>query len=218
MKKEDAKICLAYPSPDYVHVGFVSCLLNMFHYCMVNKIHVAVGGMQGSRITVNRNALVELAKASKATHILFIDADMVFQPDMLEKLLAYDKDIVCATACKRDGSGKALGSFVINEADKVLDEKGSFIRTGGLIEAKQIGCPFMLIKMEVFDKLKKPYFAEPPLGDFPEGEDLYFCRLVREAGYKIWCDIDMSKQLGHIGTKVFYIDKVETENPSASGK
>ena len=205
MNYNNVKICIAYPSPEYVHVGFVASLLQLLQNLMLKGIQAAIAGHQGSRITVNRNILVEMAKVSKATHILFIDADMVFNHDVLERLLEHDKDFVGATACKRDGSGKALGQFMIGDNDN------STVRVEtGLVEAKIIGLPLALIKMEVFEKLKKPYFAEPAMGELAEGEDLYFCRIVREAGYQIWCDIDISKQLGHIGSKVYYIDKSET--------
>jgi hypothetical protein len=74
--------------------------------------------------------------------------------------------------------------------------------------------PMMLIKMHVFEKIERPYFAEPvwPGTDFPEGEDIYFIRRVREAGFQVWCDIDISKTLGHIGSKEYYISTEEKAN------
>ena len=198
------KICIAYASPEYVHVAFVTSLILLMQHVFLKGINAALAGFQGSRITVNRNALVEMALQANCTHILFIDADMKFSPDVLERLLDHDKDFVCATACKRDGSGSALGQFMVGDENTT-----KAVVQGGLIEAALIGLPLALIKLDVFKKLTKPYFAEPPLGEFPDGEDLYFCRNVRAAGYQIWCDIDISKQLGHIGSKVYYIDRAE---------
>lgn len=205
--RKDVKLCVAYPSGEYVHVSFMTSVLLLMQYMMLNGIPAAIAGHQGSRICVNRNALVEMAKKSDSTHILFIDADMVFEPDVVAKLLDHDKDFVCATACKRDGSGKAIGSFMIGGPDKPTE----YVK-GGLIEAKIIGLPLALIKMSVFDKLKKPYFAEPPLdnGD-AQGEDIYFCSNVIASGLKIWCDVDISKKLGHTGTKTYYIEKTDED-------
>lgn len=31
-------------------------------------------------------------------------------------------------------------------------------------------------------------------------EDLFFCRKARRAGYQIWCDLDLTDQLAHLGT------------------
>lgn len=37
---------------------------------------------------------------------------------------------------------------------------------------------------------RSPYFSE----------DLWFCRKVRRAGYKVWCDVRLSGVMGHLGT------------------
>lgn len=203
---EPVKVCIAYPSGDYVHVSFVASLLSLLLHCLHHISPAfrppAITGHNGSRITVNRNNLVEMARQSGASHILFMDADMVFPANALERLIAHKKDIVGATACKRDGSGKAIGQFMVgDESTPRVEVKG------GLVEAAVIGLPFMLIRMSVFDRMRKPYFAEPVSGVYPEGEDLYFCRNARELGFKVWCDVDLSKEMGHIGTKVYYIEE-----------
>ncbi len=66
-----------------------------------------------------------------------------------------------------------------------------------------------------------PWFAEPPVKmmkqSYPElkldqpddellGEDIYFCIMAKKAGYELWCDMDLSLQVGHIGSTVNYID------------
>lgn len=160
---------------------------------------------EGSRITSNRNRLAADARAKGATHIFFVDSDMDFPPDALLRLLAHDKDIVGATTCKRgdeDGIpiGQALG---VGDANGVKE-----IKTGcGLIEMVAMGCCFMLIKMEVFDKIKLPAFYEPPNYDIEDawGEDITFCKIARENGYQIWMDFDLSTQLGHWGKKRYHI-------------
>jgi hypothetical protein len=81
--------------------------------------------------------------------------------------------------------------------------------------------------MAVFDKLKKPYFAEPPVWMFNQlcqqtrfkeddvvGEDTYFCLNARAAGFDIWCDGSLSLEIGHIGTKVFYIEQAIPIKPA----
>lgn len=192
-------VCIAYPSGDFVHVKFVSSLIGLISYTSRKNIDVAVANMVSSRITLNRNHLVEMARKFKASHILFIDSDMAVPTDGIERLLSYNEDIVCATASKReDEDRRPLGTPVNRE--EIETNKS-------IVEMEFIGLPFMLIKMEVFDALQKPYFAEPATesGDV-EGEDVYFCTKVRNAGYKIFCDMKMSEFIGHIGIKVFTID------------
>jgi hypothetical protein len=89
---------------------------------------------------------------------------------------------------------------------------------------KFVGFPLMLTKLSVFDKLERPYFAEPPrklIGVF-EGkdygmrvaeemyhdvipEDEYFCHQARKAGFDIWCDMQLTMEVGHVGTTVYYV-------------
>lgn len=177
-----------------------------------NKIPIAgIMNVSSSRIAHNRNMLVELAKKSKASHLLFIDADMIFPTDSVTRLLAHDFDIVGATACKRDENGDAVG----------LSITGERLRVPSLpVKMRLLGLPLCLIKMEVFDKLRMPYFAEPPrwmINEiFPEvmtleaktelmPEDEYFCNQCLRAGIDIYCDTELSVQVGHRGAKTYYI-------------
>ncbi len=55
-----------------------------------------------------------------------------------------------------------------------------------LIECDGVGGGCLLIHRRVFDALEKPYFKCNPNTFI--GEDFYFCRKVREAGFKIYLD------------------------------
>jgi hypothetical protein len=37
------------------------------------------------------------------------------------------------------------------------------------------------------------------------GEDIYFCFKAREAGFDIWLEQDISKQVAHVGTRAYTI-------------
>lgn len=197
-KYEDYKIVIALPSGDFLHNKF----FNSFYNLLIHSgrfVTAGVSHIASSRIAYNRNYLVDQAQKFGATHMLFIDADSIVPSDALLKLLDYKKDIVCASTCHRSDEFEhaLIGTFVNQEV--MMD-------TSQLTEATIIGMPLMLIDMKVFDKLEKPYFAEPP-GDSGDiiPEDAYFCTKVRDAGYKIWCDMDLSTQIGHVGTKVYQV-------------
>jgi tetratricopeptide (TPR) repeat protein len=160
---------------------------------------------EGSRISSNRNRLAQDAMKKHATHILFIDTDMDFPPDAMLRMLAWDKDIVCATTCKRgDDTGTPIGQAVSKQdgTDALQVTNGQ-----GLIEMNLIGACFMMIKLDVFDKIRQPAFYEPPnyADNDAFGEDITFCKMVREAGFQIWMDFDLSVQLGHWGRKRYHI-------------
>jgi hypothetical protein len=205
MSAHSPRIAISIPSPDYVHIQFLQSLMRL-QMESSGKVDHMIHHAIGSRITLNRNRLVDMARDAKATHLLFLDADMVFPPDVIPHLLAYKKDIVCATYSKRDSDRRPIGKLVSGE---------TAVAKGPLVEFALVGFGCMLIKMETFDKLPKPYFAEPQAEgcDFAEGEDMYFCRRVRAAGYQIWVDVPLSERMGHIGSMVYYMDNTPRNTP-----
>ncbi len=64
---------------------------------------------------------------------------------------------------------------------------------GGLIDIDGCGMHCTMIRRDVLEKLREPYFVHD---ESVAGEDFYFCRKVREAGFKI-C-FDTSIHTGHI--------------------
>ncbi len=219
------KIGIAFPSPDLVSVEFHNSLIQLITQSS-QFVSLGLTNAVSSRIAVNRNIIVKNARSMDVTDILWIDSDSTFPVQSLMQLLMHDKDIVCATTCRRKGNDRSPVALPLDFASIEPNQR--------MVKMRQIGFPFMLTKMAVFDKLDElglapdeAYFAEPPrwmvnqLGwDVPGadallGEDEYWCQLVLKAGYDIWCDMELSMQIGHIGTKVYYIenDKIPAEKP-----
>jgi len=185
-------------------------LIELMLYCFP-YVQIAIANRISCRVAANRNALVEAARTSGATHILFMDADTVAPKEAAMQLLAYEKDVICATTCKRSEAETDPIGIPMDEENRVTNKK--------LIQMKFVGLPFMLINLKVFDKLQKPYFAEPDDGKgdlIPE--DTYFCNKLREAGFEIWCDMEMSVKIKHIGTKEYQIKSVDAETATSKLK
>jgi len=219
------KIAIAFPSPDTIPVEFHHCLMQMITNT-AQYVSLGLTNSASSRIAKNRISIVENARQMGATDLLFIDSDSVFPVHSLVTLLMHDKDIVCATTCRRKGNDKSPVAVPVDYASITPHQR--------LVKMRQVGFPFMLIKMAVFDKLdelgvapNKTYFAEPPrwmankfLGwdvkgdDELFGEDEYFCQLVLRAGYDIWCDMALSMNIGHIGLSVNFIENPKEPIPA----
>lgn len=123
--------------------------------------------MNESLITRGRNTIANQFLQTDCTHLMFIDADIGFDPTDILKMLQADKDIICGVYPKKEINwvqvSKAVqagvapdqlhnytGAFVIN----LIDDAPS--ATGFITEPIQIangGTGFMLIKREVFEKL-----------------------------------------------------------------
>jgi hypothetical protein len=161
-------------------------------------------------VHTGRSALVEAARDADCEDLFFIDSDMVgWGAQHAARILSHDVDIVGGIYCKRK-PGDPEWLFHTNPS-AVPDEHG-------LLEVNDIATGFLRIRMKVFDELfsvmpERQYFdpkrqrvcceyfpmgvverstANPatsdPMQNEPIGEDVYFCRLARKHGFKVYAD------------------------------
>lgn len=122
-----------------------------------------------SLITRARNSLTHnFLGAKDCTHLMFIDADIKFNPEEILPMLASDKEIICGIYPKKeinwksvrdaiesgvdnDGLSQFTGSFVVN---LVGYEGEATVPINKPCEIWNGGTGFMLIKREVFEMLK----------------------------------------------------------------
>ena len=195
-------VAIGIPSGDLVHTDFAMSLAML---CMNPGAQVFLLNSRSSLVPLGRNQCAGAAQIMKATHLMFFDTDMVFPADTLTRLLAHDKDIVGATYSQRMPPFHPLS----------VTEAGEHIHiTSGLHKMQLLPTGCMLIRASVFNALTKPYFALVAEGDQLRGEDYYFCERARAAGFEIWCDGDLSSQIGHIGQKIYRVNDVATHSPS----
>ena len=153
---------------------------------------------EGSILHVTRERLVKRAIDLGCSHVLFVDSDMEFEPDALDKLLKRDKDIIGVLYNTR-GEPKNLTVKIHDENGKDIKE----IDDTGLMKCAAVATGFMLIKTDVFKKLTHPWFfwESTEDGDVKTGEDMWMCNKARKAGFEIYCDCTI--KIGHIGDMVF---------------
>lgn len=191
-------VALGLPSGDLVHTDFA---LSLAMLCLNPGAQVMLLNSRTSLVPLGRNQCVGAAQIMKATHLLFLDSDMVFPPDTLKRLLSHDKDIVGASYSKRVEPFHPL---------TVTEEGELTYITAGLRRVKLLPTGCMLIRLRVFEALSKPFFNLVTEGDQLRGEDYYFCEQARAAGFEIWCDGDLSLQLGHIGQTIHRLSDAAT--------
>ncbi len=180
----------------------VACQNTVFAKMACSVIHMCKGLMidfdfimrLGCDIVGSRIWLVKRAKELGGTHILFVDDDMSFltnKENPLKTLLERDKDII----------GAAYNFRSLPFKSTAVDAEG--IRKDEPYKCKTLGTGFLLIKLDVFDKLPEPWFTfgRKPDGDLAYGEDTYFCQQAIKAGFDVWCDPTLSVQ--HIGEYLF---------------
>ena len=167
-----------------------------------------------SLITRARNTLTAKFLQNKdSTHLMFIDADIGWEPWHLLVLLNRDVDVI--------GGLYPMKSLPIKWC--VNGFEGAETGPDGLQEVTKTGTGFLLIKRQVFEKLKshpavkpfnndiglpaelnadmKTYFDTAVRENRYYSEDWMFCENWRDIGGKVW--VDKRVLLRHVGTYVF---------------
>ena len=163
-----------------------------------------------SLVTRARNNLMaKMMSNTVATHFMFIDADIRFQPESILQMLAYEKEVIGGLYPK-----KALPvSYVINLKPETKIQ-------GDIFTVDTMGTGFLLFKRSVYEKLieahpETKYVDDVGLGKQYEpmmysifdckidarghylSEDWLFCRRWQELGGEIWAHSKVL--LNHVG-------------------
>lgn len=208
---ETIRLCIAIPTAGMVRMGFAYSLVGMVsklaaHGCPTRpeaSIEVKLDVVESSVIHSNREQLVRRAIDSGYTHLLFLDDDMVFEPQVLDILLGRRQMVVAVNyAMKKDpiefvGVGLHGGRITTNEDST------------GLIPISYTGFGVALFDLEVFKKTPQPWFAPEFIPDqsMYTTEDNPCFRRIREAGFICYLDQDASKLVSHVGGKAYRWDQ-----------
>jgi hypothetical protein len=164
-------------------------------------IHASIGSFSWPDIEEIRNVVLSYwyDVMKDFTHLLFIDADVGFPPQMVIDMLTFGEPLVGATYPKKTLPIEFVGSGI-----EAPDFRKGFIEVEGLgfgcVLIRRDAIPPMIEKFP--DKIY-PYIAVPDMRwDGPErtlgffdcmridrgkvSEDISFCRRYREAGGKVW--------------------------------
>jgi hypothetical protein len=162
--------------------------------------------LEAADIARGRNDAASFALANKEfTHLLFIDADMQFNPASIEKMMKADKPVIGCVCPARNPSLRPNVYL-----------KSNTVRTGSVYEVAAIGTGIFLIQRLVLDRLA----AQPGMHVYSDrkndvfcfftqiltdkeylSEDLAFCRRWTDCGGTVWA-LD-GEDIGHVGTFTF---------------
>lgn len=179
--KFDVIFCI--PGKDFTQ-GFFDSWTNLLQFCARKKIDFAVSRFHDACVQAARtkclapeldaDPVIPFGGKVDYDYLMWIDTDMVFEPEQFFDLLAHDVDIVSGAA-------------------KSMDGEFTYRPLGGKQEGKLIKCAYngmfwMLIKKGVFEKIEYPWFLPMQEGKLMIGEDASFCRRARHAGFDVFCD------------------------------
>jgi GT2 family glycosyltransferase len=153
----------------------------------------------GPYIDKNRNAIVEEARKSGASHLFFLDSDMVFPPDAIPRLIERKKPVI--GGAYRSGLGRFVTIKVRDEVGELHDLEDPLATEP--FRAAIVATGFMLIEMSVFEKIEPPWF-DAHYSKYPYfvGEDADFCAKCERVGIEVW--VDPTIPLGHAKTTIVW--------------
>jgi hypothetical protein len=182
---------------------------------------------KGARVRLLRGAsAIDQARSQMATdalrdgfeHLMWIDADVAFDPADVERLLAHDHPFVCGLIAKK--GARALAAHVMPGTTEIRFGEG-----GGLLEILYAAAAFNLVQARVYHAIRDalalptcneafgapivPYYLPMVKDAWYLGEDYAFCERARQAGFAIMADTRV--RLGHIGRYAYQWEDAGSE-------
>lgn len=198
------KTLIAVPSHDYMLADTCRCLMELDR-----PENTAFAMITGTLIFEARNTIAARAVQEGFDRVMWIDSDMVFKRNVLRLLLAdmdsEGLDFVTGLYFTRHDH---CAPVIYNELTWKIENKT--VQTSYTIyknyprdslfeiQGSGFGCCLTSARLlkDLIEKRGQPFW--PMMG---MGEDMTFCFLAREAGYKLWCDSRV--KFGHIGKREY---------------
>lgn len=143
-----------------------------------------------------RNNIVTkfLIDQPNATHLLWLDTDVIIQPGTIERLLSLNQPIVSGVVVQK------MPPFYPLMNVRIAPDTYRFAiqwPRNEVIAVDAIGMGCVLTRRDVYQKTNPPWFSFAG----KQSEDYYWCERCQAAGYQILADT--SVQPGHIGDYVY---------------
>lgn len=197
-------------------LGFIASLVR---YAQVApKGTVIAFDSSGGNVGMGRNNLTWQFLQTDCTHLLFIDSDIIFEPDQVERLTSHDVSVV-------GGLYPLKGEGELQLCGNGFPDCETVVEPNGLQQVRYIGTGFMLVDRKVieatiaadreeieYQKDEAPHRTQWDVWRFGVRktaderrrfltEDWYFCQRAGELGFNVWADTKVC--LRHIGTAIW---------------
>ena len=186
------KTLIAIPAMDKIWTITAQCLMNIQPVGEFGTKFII-----GMQVDQARNLLAKYAVENDFDRILWLDSDMTFSPDIMERLSAdldAGWDVVCGIFFKRKFPVEPV---VYKELSKDTITPYWEYPQNSVFPVAGFGFGAVMMKTEVLLDLEEPPFDH--LDGL--GEDYSFCARMQRKGRKIACDSRV--KVGHIGAIIY---------------
>ena len=216
MEKKKPRVFIGMPCYDTMQVETCVSILNTYAVLAKSGVECIFKSVKSSLVTHARNLLTAGFMASEYDYMLFVDADVEFEPTAVLRMLVPEKDIVVTPYRLKENP------LQVKYPVEHLDPENIKILPFDLVELKSAPAGLMLINRSVFKVLMAKYankrikfdkehqakmdaevgyrgaiekymynFWDTSFKDHEwKGEDLAFCELARRCSIKIYANLD----------------------------
>ena len=198
------RIFIAIPCMESVNTLFFQSILSLSFGDLGPPKY---GISRSSLIYDARNSLAQTALDAGADRIMWLDSDMVFNPDIVTRLssdLDEGRDFVSGLCFKRQNPiipvcYKATGYTQDGDKFTPFAEHYSDYPKDDIFEVAGAGLAACMVSAQLLRDIYETYGA--PFSPVPGfGEDLSFCRRCEEMGVKMY--VDSRVKVGHVANTI----------------
>jgi len=216
-KTPPPKVYVCMPSYDTMHTATCLSLIKLFDSMTASGIKMNISTFKCPYVGYGRNILAALFLDSNYDYLLFVDADVQFEPDAVARMLVTKKDYICTPYRKKTEDISVKYSVAFEDKNNIN------VEPFGIAKIAKGPAGLTLIHRRVFEKLMKlhpdlkikhfngipkdvgdkylfNFFDtdfDPKIGLW-EGEDVRFCNLTKAAGFDMWANLN--SEVVHYGT------------------
>ena len=198
-RSHSVKLAILVPCRDTVHSLFTMSLTELVKTCVLAGIDTHITYDASTILLNQRESLAKKAVEIKSDYMLWLDSDMMFPSTTALRLMGHNKDIVAANYMKRSVPLTTVAYSTLEDWDNWLPLESQ--EELEVVEGIGMGC--MLMKTSVLSAIEKPWFAFEYKDESWHGEDFYLQKKLRDQGHQIFVDMNLSRQVRHIGQWAF---------------
>ena len=192
-------VMVLVPAMEMVNAEFAQHLAMACANLVANGIKINCAFNIGSVITIARRNLTDIFLKSDFDYAWWVDSDMKFPIDAPLKMLKRNVPLVGANYRRRrfpnpgfTGMMGQAGAFteLVTDDNSPPMEKVDVLPHG-----------MVMVHRSVYEKIPQPHYLQEYVTELnlEIGEDIYFCNKAKAAGFDVWVDHDLSKEIAHIG-------------------
>lgn len=197
---KDLHVVACVPSGEMWHADFAKAFVMLCMHFQKTKLaersqRLSILNVKGSMLSQNRETAAEKALEMEATHLLWLDTDMVFPANTVQRLLAHGQPFVAANCAMKELPPKATAVGVDGERVVSLGARG-------LTRVQHVGLAVALLEAELFRQTPQPWFPFMWVEELHKyaGEDVSFCRKLLDRGVRLLVDNELSMEVFHVGS------------------